>query len=177
MIFAMATIRKLAKSLDELKLKRKTTFRFKNFQIVLDKKSIEKPEHVSMKALLWAMYIEEFPALKVEIKVGGRYKPDLVAQDSLGNIQLWVEAGRVKPAKVAKLASTHKAARIVIARWGNAPSFRTSLLKVLSPEQLNSGRITLINFIPEQCRECIDSNGKIDLGKVGYRKIGLNSEA
>jgi len=40
----------------------------------------ESYEHVLMKALGYAMFVREFPALEIEQRVGLRYKPDLVAR-------------------------------------------------------------------------------------------------
>ncbi|HKP73789.1 MAG TPA: hypothetical protein VJT82_12680, partial [Pyrinomonadaceae bacterium] len=44
----------------------------------------ESYEHVLMKALGYAMYVREFPALEIEQRVGLRYKPDLVARRTSG---------------------------------------------------------------------------------------------
>ena len=53
----------------------------------------ESYEHVLMKALGYAMYVEEFPDLEIEKKVGLRYKPDLVAQNASGDFLFWGECG------------------------------------------------------------------------------------
>ena len=66
----------------DLLLRRKWTLRAGDRQVVLIKKPYESTEHVVMKALLWALYLPDYPDLTVEVGVGDRYKPDVVALDS-----------------------------------------------------------------------------------------------
>ena len=44
----------------------------------------ERAVHVIMKALIWALYLPEYPESRVEVRIGDKYKPDVVqlnAQD------------------------------------------------------------------------------------------------
>jgi hypothetical protein len=58
----------------------------------------ESYEHVLMKALGYAMYVAEFPALEIEQRVGLRYKPDLVARGTGREFEspfaFWGECGQ-----------------------------------------------------------------------------------
>ena len=62
----------------ELKLRRKWTFRAHGKQVVFIKKTFESEIHVLTKAFLWALFLPDYPDLSVEIQVGNRFKPDLV---------------------------------------------------------------------------------------------------
>jgi hypothetical protein len=63
----------------DLMLRRKWTFKAHGKQVVFVKHAKEQSAHVVMKALLWALYLPEYPELSVEIPVGDRFKPDVVA--------------------------------------------------------------------------------------------------
>jgi hypothetical protein len=80
----------------DLMLRRKRTFRAHGKQIVLVKKRNEHSAHVFMKAFLRALYLLRFPHLSVEIRIGGRCKPDVVALDPGGYWNL-LEVGGYDP--------------------------------------------------------------------------------
>ena len=77
-----------------LHIRGKYTFRAHDRKIVVVKKRGERVEHVLMKALLWALYLPQYPQATIEVKVGDRYKPDVVALDTRGEPVFWAEAGR-----------------------------------------------------------------------------------
>ncbi len=58
---------------DELRLRRKWTFRAHGRQVVFVKEPVESTEHVVMKALLWALYLPDYPGLTVEVGIGDRF--------------------------------------------------------------------------------------------------------
>jgi hypothetical protein len=74
---------------DELFLRRKWMLRTQDRQVVFVKKPHESDTHVLMKALLWALYLPAYPELTVEIAVGDRYKPDVVALNARGEPLFW----------------------------------------------------------------------------------------
>lgn len=78
----------------ELLLGGKFTFRVGGEKQVFAKKPIEHHRHVVMKVLLWALYLPTYDQLQVELGIGHRYKPDLVAL-AAGKPLFWAEAGRV----------------------------------------------------------------------------------
>jgi len=57
----------------------------------------ESYEHILMKALGFAMFVKKYPMLEIEMKVGLRYKPDLVARNVKGEFLFWGEAGANSP--------------------------------------------------------------------------------
>ena len=87
----------------EERLARKWTFRSGQRQVVFVKGKGESTRHVLMKAVLWALYLPTYPELRVEVRIGDRFKPDLVALDDEGRPCFWGEAGAVSARKLASL--------------------------------------------------------------------------
>jgi hypothetical protein len=102
---------------DELLLRRKWTLRAHGRQVVFAKKPGESEHHVLMKALLWALYLPDYPDVIVEVAVGDRYKPDLVALDTRGEPRFWAEAGEVRVEKMRSLVRRHRSTHFVVAKW------------------------------------------------------------
>lgn len=96
---------------------RKWTLRAHGRQVVFVKKPYESVTHVVMKALLWALYLPQYPDLTVEIAIGDRYKPDVVALDPQGEPRFWGEAGDVTTAKIHSLARRYRHTHFALAKW------------------------------------------------------------
>jgi len=118
-------------------LRRKLTLRTHGEQIVLVKRTQERIEHVWMMAFLWTLCLPEHPTLQVEVDVGDKYKPDVVAMDRRrGRPQFWGEARAVGPDKIEHLVTHYSGVSLVfgsgtapwIRSWGqwNAPCTRPS---------------------------------------------------
>jgi len=71
-----------------------------------------------MKALLWALYLPHYPELTVEISIGDRYKPDVVALDAQGSPVFWGEAGQVGLTKIRSLLRRHRRTHFAIGQMG-----------------------------------------------------------
>jgi hypothetical protein len=80
---------------------RKRMYHAHDRKIILAKNPDESGEHVLMKAFLWALYLPDYPTLTVEIRIGDRYKPDVVALNEGGKPLFWGEAGQVSMEKVS----------------------------------------------------------------------------
>lgn len=98
-------------------LRRKWTLRAHGRQVVFIKKRQESSEHVLMKALLWALYLPEYPQLRVEVAIADRYKPDVVQLASTGGPHFWGEVGQVGAAKIKYLARRYPDTHIAIGKW------------------------------------------------------------
>ena len=107
---------------DELLLRRKWTLRAHGRQVVFVKKAFESDTHVLMKALLWALYLPAYPGLTVEVAVGDRYKPDVVALDARDEPLFWGEAGDVTTAKIRSLTRRYRNTHFALAKWDGARS-------------------------------------------------------
>lgn len=105
----------------ELLLRRKWTLRAHGQQVVFVKRPIEHVHHVLMKAFLWALYLPAYPTIKVEVSIGDRYKPDVVARSPTapqGDPRFWGEAGQVSPEKIASLGRRYRQTHFALAKWG-----------------------------------------------------------
>src|SRR5215210_6807625 len=92
--------------------------------------------HVLMKALGFAMYVAEYPGLEIELPVGLRYKPDLVALNDGGGggpragarFLFWGECGMVSMRKVAWLLKHGDTERLVLFKIGcGVPAYTREL--------------------------------------------------
>ncbi|MDQ1590820.1 MAG: hypothetical protein QOG71_1447 [Pyrinomonadaceae bacterium] len=115
----------------------------------------ESYEHVLMKALGYAMYVGEFPALEIEQRVGLRYKPDLVARtDSSAGFALpfafWGECGQTAMRKTAWLLKHAGVAQLVLFKiTGNSSALVEELRDAVDERYRAPGRLVVINFAPD----------------------------
>ncbi|MEO0565509.1 MAG: hypothetical protein AAF125_25605 [Chloroflexota bacterium] len=77
-----------------------------------------------MKIFIWALYLPDYPNLEIEVRIGDRYKPDVVeldptqtVRDANGAVRFWGESGRVGEEKIHSLARRYPDAHLVIAKW------------------------------------------------------------
>ncbi len=147
----------------DLKLRRKWTFRAHGKQLVLIKKNWESGIHVLMKAFIWALFLPQYPELSVEITIGNRYKPDLVQFDNNGELVFWGEAGKVGHKKMHTLVSRLRSTHLVFAKWDmNLEPFERMLKKASSSIQ-RSAPIDLISFPAGGDEHFIKADGTIQI--------------
>ena len=108
----------------------------------------ESYEHVLMKALGYAMHVEEFPALEVERSVGLRYKPDLIAMAPDGEFDFWGECGLITIRKTIWLAKHSGAKRLTLFKidFGLA-QLADQLRNNIEPKYREPGRLRVVNFV------------------------------
>jgi hypothetical protein len=114
----------------------------------------ESYEHVLMKALGYAMFVGEFPALEIERRVGLRYKPDLVARCDGAEFALpfafWGECGQTAVRKTAWLLKHAGVARLVLFKIIGSPAALVSELRAVVNERYRApGRLVVVNFTPD----------------------------
>ncbi|HEX8128950.1 MAG TPA: hypothetical protein VF527_07605 [Pyrinomonadaceae bacterium] len=114
----------------------------------------ESYEHVLMKALGYAMFAGEFPALEIERRVGLRYKPDLVARGDGAEFALpfafWGECGQTAVRKTAWLLKHAGVERLVLFKIISSPAALVSELRACVDERYRApGRLVVINFAPD----------------------------
>jgi len=121
----------------------------------------ESYEHVLMKALGYAMFVAEFPALEIERRVGLRYKPDLVARGAGREFDapfaFWGECGQTAVRKVNWLLKHAGVARLVLFKMISNPAALVEELRAAVDARYREGeRLVVINFafdIVERTRE------------------------
>jgi len=129
-------------------------------RVTLYKKSGESYEHVLMKAIGYVLYRPHFPQLEIERRIGGRYKPDLIALDEQGKPEFWGECGQVGLRKVAWLAKHSGARQIVLFKFNIATDFFLAQVRAeIEPRYRPAGRLQLCNFsrvVLEEAGERLD---------------------
>jgi len=147
----------------ELWLPRKWTFRAHGKQTVFIKKAFESDSHVLLKALIWALFLPDYPNLSVEIQIGERYKPDLVQMDDRGQPVFWGEAGRVSQRKTQALVKRFRSTHLVFAKWDTSLApFHKMLLKATKSIQ-RAAPVDLISFPGDSRERFIDRDGTIQI--------------
>lgn len=139
----------------------------------------ESFDHVLLKALGYAMFVGEHPALEIELSVGLRYKPDLVALASETKrrpragvrFPFWGECGMVTMRKVAWLLKHGDVGRLVLFKLGIAARpFADELRGAVAPRYRREGRLLVVNFIDE-VRERAASRRLEEVPESWYAKI------
>src|SRR3712207_2170339 len=93
--------------MSDKELRRKLRFQAHGRAMVLVKRRNEKIEHRLMMALMWALYLPQYPELRIDVDIGERYRPDLIQLDTAGRPVFWGEAGEVVLEKLRALCSRY----------------------------------------------------------------------
>ena len=145
----------------DLKLRRKWTFRAHGKQRIFIKKTLESDIHVLTKAFLWALFLPDYPDLSVEIQIGDRFKPDLVQLDDQGKPLFWGEAGRVSLKKTKALVYRFRSTHLVFAKWNmNLEPFR-KVIKLETGSVRRTAPVDLISFPARSDERFIRRDGTI----------------
>jgi hypothetical protein len=160
-----------------LALSRKWTLRAHGRQVVVVKKRRERASHVLIKAFIWALYLPEYPDLKIEVGIGGRYTPDVVQLDQRGRPVFWGEAERVSLKKTRALVARFPSTHLVFGKWA-APL--APLAKTLGAAVAKSRRkapVDLIRFPAESAARFMDGDGRIpiDSADLEWRRFAPQS--
>jgi len=158
----------------ELYLRRKLTLRAHGKQVVFVKKSNERPEHVIMKALLWALYLPRYPQMGVEIAIGDRYKPDVVQLDERGYPQFWGEAGEVGEDKIRSLVKRFRGTHFVVARWHTRLDSLADIVRDALDGVKRSAPFDLVSLPDDSADRFIDDGRDIHitLNDVEWMRLG-----
>ena len=125
-------------------------FQLANRRVHLWQRPGESFEHITMKALGYAMFVGEYPHLEIETKIGLRYKPDLVARDASGEFLFWGEAGANALRKTAWLLKHTRTRTLALFKIGqNASQLIAQLREEIPAKYRPRGRLILINFVAE----------------------------
>ena len=110
----------------------------------------ESYEHVLMKALGYAMFARKYPNLEIEMRVGLRYKPDLIAAGDDGAFAFWGECGQNAIRKTHWILKHTRTEKMVLFKIGfNSESLIKQLRDEIPAKYRQPGKLTLINFVNE----------------------------
>lgn len=144
-------------------LRRKWTFKAHGKQVVFVKHAKEQSQHVVMKALIWALYLPEYPNVSVEIPVGDRYKPDVVALSPEGQPLFWGEAGKVSADKIRSLIRRYRNTHFVITKWNMNLAPLIGLVSKAVTKHTRSAPFDVIRFPADSAEQFIDAQGHIHI--------------
>ena len=118
--------------------------------------------HVLMKALGFAMFVDRYPHLEIEARVGLRYKPDLIASGD-GRFDFWGECGQNAIRKTHWILKHTQTEKLVLFKIGLAPAHLIKQLRDEIPAKYRPAqRLTLVNFD----REIVDLTRERQIEKV-----------
>lgn len=112
----------------------------------------ESYEHVLMKALGYTMFVDQYPNLEIEVKIGLRYKPDLIARDEedAGGFRFWGECGANSIRKTAWILKHTRTENLVLFKIGqNNDQLIRQLREEIAAKYRAGGRIRMINFVSD----------------------------
>ena len=145
----------------DLFLRRKWTLRARGKQVVFVKRANERTAHVLMKAFLWALYLPAYPDLTVEVPVGDRYKPDVVALDCDGRPRFWGEAGQVSPRKIRSLVRRYRDTHFALGKWNADLELVTGVVSKALDGLERSAPFDIICFPTDSGERFVDDRGQI----------------
>jgi hypothetical protein len=158
---------------DELFLRRKWTLRAHGRQVVFVKKPYESATHVLMKALLWALYLPDYPELTVEIPIGDRYRPDVVALGARSEPIFWGEAGDVTTAKIRSLVRRHRGTHFALAKWDTRLDPLIAIVEDALTGLNRRAPFDLISFPPDAADRFVDDDGAIRINRADLTWVRL----
>ena len=147
----------------DLHLRRKLTFQAHGRTLVLVKRSNEKIEHRLMMALLWALYLPQYPDLRIDVPIGARYRPDLVQLGGDGRPAFWGECGEVGLEKLRALCTRYRETHLVFAKWAINTAPFANLIEAALAGARRSAPVELIGFDADAAR-FVDGTGGVQIG-------------
>lgn len=149
--------------MDDLMLRRKWTLRAHGRQVVFIKKANEHATHVLMKAFLWALYLPDYPDMSVEVAIGDRYKPDVVALDQAGQPRFWGESGQVGMEKLRSLARRYRSTHFALAKWDTRLEPLIATVAATLTSVPRSAPFDLLCFPSDSATRFINEQGEIQV--------------
>jgi hypothetical protein len=148
----------------DLFLRRKWTLKAHGRQVVFVKRPVESSEHVLMKALLWALYLPDYPSLSVEIGIGDRYRPDVIARGENGSPVFWGESGKVGRDKIRSLARRYRHTHFALAKWNCNLTPFIELVRGVVNGLHRTAPCDVLCFPADSAERFIDVDGNIHIG-------------
>jgi hypothetical protein len=111
----------------------------------LEKKRMESLQHVLTKAIIWKLFMDEYPNMEIELDINDpNYLPDVISLDATTQEPLfWGESGRMKVHKAVDLLQRYPNAHIVHCRWGMEIAQFAAPLEEYLQEKFDEGTLDL----------------------------------
>jgi hypothetical protein len=132
-----------------------------------------------MKAFLWALYLPFYLGLSVEMRVGDRFKPDVVALNEAGRPIFWAEAGQVGLEKTRSLLRRYRETHFAIAKWETRLDPYVELVNNALEDLRRSAPVDLLSFPEDSAERFIEKDGHIQLalGDVAWVRLGESASS
>ena len=164
----------------DLVLRRKLTLRAVGPEgprkMVFLKRPVESIEHVLMKAFLWALYLPAYPALAVEVRIGDKYKPDLVHLDPRGAPVFWGEAGKVSLDKYRSLLRRFPDTHFAVAKWAERLDPHVALVRAALDGRPRRAPFDLLTFPPDAAERFIGADGTLTVTFADLDHVSLGDD-
>ncbi|MEL7432999.1 MAG: hypothetical protein AAFN11_03545 [Chloroflexota bacterium] len=129
----------------------------------------ERFVHPLMKAFIWALYLPDYPTASIEIRIGDKYKPDVVAfADAPAVFEVnppplfWGEAGRVGKDKIHSMVRRFPTTHFAMSKWDTGLSPYVDLVQEALDGVTREAPFDLISF-PEDSKRLVDNDGNISI--------------
>jgi hypothetical protein len=120
-----------------------------------------------MKALLWALYLPYYPTATIEVRIGDKYKPDVVAFAASPNIYqvnqhptFWGEAGQTGRDKIQSIVRRFPDTHFAMGKWDTPLAPYMDIVADALKNVKRNAPFDLINF-HEGSEAAIDDDGNI----------------
>ncbi len=130
----------------------------------------ERLVHPLMKAYLWALYLPDYPSASIEIRIGDKYKPDVIAfasQPAVYEVNpqplFWGEAGRTGKDKIHSIVKRFPDTHFAMSKWDARLDPYVDLVSEALKDVTRNAPFDIISF-PEATKECVDNDGNITIG-------------
>lgn len=130
----------------------------------------ERLVHPLMKAYLWALYLPDYPSASIEIRIGDKYKPDVIAFDTEPAVYemnpqplFWGEAGRTGKDKIHSIVKRFPDTHFAMSKWDARLEPYVELVSEALEDVTRNAPFDIISF-PEATKECVDKDGNIIIG-------------
>lgn len=135
---------------------------------VFVKGSNESAEHVLMKIFIWALYLPEYPDLTVEIKIGDKYKPDVVqmsapAFDGSRVPVFWGESGQVSVKKIESLTRRFPDTHFALAKWSRSLQPYAEIVREAVADLDRAAPFDLLNIPQDAPERFINQDGVVTI--------------
>jgi len=138
-------------------------------QIVVKYGMRERFVHPLMKAFIWALYLPDYPTASIEIRIGDKYKPDVIAFDDKPAIYeanppplFWGEAGRTTKGKIQSLVRRFPQTHFAMSKWDTRLEPYIEIVGESLADVKREAPFDVINF-PEETKRCVDDDGNITI--------------
>lgn len=150
-------------------------------KLVLVKKRGESIEHVLMKAVLWALYLPDYPGVQVEVPIGDTYKPDLVALApppgglAYGDPEpvFWGEAGKVSAQKWASLLRRFPDTHFAFARWAERLGPHVAIVEAALDGRPRRAPFDLLSLPPDTADRFLRDDGTVEVALADLTRVRL----